>query len=226
MKASRVDYANGLARHPGGDVLHRVAIEDAVVLLVHVAQVRRERHVLQHARRMVSTSLFSNNSCLETAAAPAACAFSRVRFWLQATHSMPKALPIAATRAPMLPSPSTPRVFPASENPGARPSCHRPARMLRSPWASPLAAEMIRPHVSSTVESPPPAERVLLTGMPRSFSAWVSRLGERAPVRLTNFRLGSFSISARPNAVRSRIRQTASNDFSFCTASSLDRKGS
>jgi hypothetical protein len=39
-------------------------------------------------------------------------------------------------------------------------------------------------------------------------------------------RFGSFSISARPKAVRSRIRQTASNDSSFCTASSLDLKGS
>ena len=73
---------------------------------------------------------------------------------------------------------------------------------------------MISPQVSSTVESPPPAERVLLTGMPRSFSACVSRLGERAPVRLTNLRLGSFSISARGNGVRSRIRQTMSKGFS------------
>ena len=80
---------------------------------------------------------------------------------------------------------------------------------------------MIRPHVSSTVESPPPAERVLLTGMPRSFSACVSRLGERAPVRLTNLRFGSLSISARPNGVRSRIRQTASKGAS-CVAASFN----
>ena len=97
--------------------------------------------------------------------------------------------------------------------------------MLRSPFARPRAAAMIRPQVSSTVDSPPPAERVLLTGMPRSLRACVSRLGERAPVRLTNLRLGSFSISARGNGVRSRIRQTTSKGASCLAASSKEAKG-
>ena len=92
--------------------------------------------------------------------------------------------------------------------------------MLRSPFARPRAPAMMRPQVSSTVEVPPPAERVWLTGMPRALHASVSRLGERAPVRLMNFRFGRRSISAFGKAVRSRIRQTMSKGASCFAGSS------
>jgi hypothetical protein len=88
-------------------------------------------------------------------------------------------------------------------------------------FARPRAPAMISPQVSSTVEVPPPAERVWLTGMPRALHASVSRLGERAPVRLMNFRFGRRSISDFGKAVRSRIRQTMSNGAS-CFAGSCN----
>jgi len=138
---------------------------------------------------------------------------------------MPNASPMPATREPMLPRPSTPRRLRSSEKPGPSFSCHLPSRMLCSPLARPRAAEMMSPQASSTVDVPPPAERVWLTGMPRSLQACVSRLGERAPVRLTNLRLGSFAISERGSAMRSRIRHSASNGASFFAASFSEAKG-
>ena len=62
--------------------------------------------------------------------------------------------------------------------------------------------------------------------MPRSAAALSSRLAARAPVSTMNLRFGSFSISARGKAVRSRSRPRISNGASFCAASSTDLKAS
>ena len=79
---------------------------------------------------------------------------------------------------------------------------------------------------SSAVEALEPPPGVLLIGMPRSVAALSSRLLARAPVRTMNLRLGSFSISARGKAVRSRSRPSMSNGASFFAASSTEANGS
>ena len=62
--------------------------------------------------------------------------------------------------------------------------------------------------------------------MPRAAAALSSRLAARAPVSTMNLRLGSLSISAFGNAVRSRNRPSISNGASFWAASSTDLNGS
>ena len=78
----------------------------------------------------VSTSASDISAGLSTRAAPTSAARSAVRLGLQATTRMPKAAPTRATRAPRLPSPSTPSVLPSSPTPSA--TCQRPSRSARS----------------------------------------------------------------------------------------------
>ena len=59
-----------------------------------------------------------------------------------------------------------------------------------------------------------------VTRMPRSRAASESSPRLRAPVETMNFRFGSFSISSRPNGMRSRITMTMSNGCSAVAASS------
>ena len=60
----------------------------------------------------VTKSDWRSSSSLLTSVAPAACAFSAVRFWLQAITFMSIALAMRATRVPSLPSPMMPSVLP------------------------------------------------------------------------------------------------------------------
>src|SRR5258706_4078136 len=75
--------------------------------------------------------------------------FSAVRFSLQAITLMPKACPIRATSPPILPSPSTPNVFPFRSLPILR--CQPPERSDAFSAATWRALARMRAHVISIV---------------------------------------------------------------------------
>ena len=106
------------------------------------------------------------------------------------------------------------------------PSCQPPLRISRSPLARSRAHDISSAQVSSAVEALEPLPGVVLIGTPRSVAALSSRLDARAPVSTMNFRFGSFSISSRGKAVRSRSRPSMSNGASLRAASSTDEKAS
>ena len=163
-------------------------------------------------RCTVTTSAVAKSSCLETRRAPPAAAASSVRFWLQATTSMPKAGAIAATRLPRRPRPTTPRRRPARSVPS--PVCQPPAFIAASFCGMRWARARISAQVSSTV--PPPWLSVPQTMMPRSAAASRSIRMLRRPAVTMRRRSGSAAMTPRGRAVRSRIRQTASKPASAC----------
>jgi hypothetical protein len=88
----------------------------------------RERS--ERIRCRVRISACCSSSSLLTLVAPAAAAFSSVRFWLQPMSFIPKAAPTLATRLPRLPRPMTPSVIPSSAWPSF--TCQRPCRIAAS----------------------------------------------------------------------------------------------
>ena len=119
-----------------------------------------------------------------------------------------------------------PSRLPSSTTICSMPSCHLPARASRSALARSRAHIISSAQPSSAVDAFEPPPGVVEIGMPRSAAALSSRLAARAPVSTMNLRLGSFSISARGKAVRSRSRPRIWNGASFCAASSTDLKAS
>ena len=86
---------------------------------------------------------------LLTKVAPHSAARSGVRFWLQATTSMPKALPTAATCEPKRPNPSTPNTLPLTPMPTV--DCQRPALKAASSVGMYRSMDRMMPQVSSAV---------------------------------------------------------------------------
>jgi hypothetical protein len=102
-------------------------------------------------RCTVRTSDRLNSSSLDTSSAPNDSARSRDKFSLHAMTFIPKAVPTAATREPMLPSPSTPSTCPARSPPTDR--CHPPVLTELFSATIERIEAWISAQVSSTVGS-------------------------------------------------------------------------
>src|SRR5260221_11536115 len=119
---------------------------------LHQGELGRSDHPLVRllkTRWTVTTSASGNSVCLSTRVAPAALAFSSVRFWLQAITFMPKARPMRATSLPMFPSPTTPRLLPLRFEP--RLVCHPPALSEAASRSMPRMLARISDQVNSMV---------------------------------------------------------------------------
>ena len=142
-----------------------------------------------------TTSERRNSASLSTAVAPCSAARSEVRLGLQASTSMPKADPIRAIRAPVCPSPTSPRVRPSSSEPTV--GCHPPSRIDPTRPGRSRTVAKISAQASSTTGEPPPV--VPDTTTPRSAHVARSIAALRAPVVTSSRSAGSRASRLRGN---------------------------
>ena len=154
---------------------------------------------------------------------PCRRARSAVSRGLQAQTSIPKAWATSATRDPMAPSPTIPRVLPLS----SLPTCwdQPPSRISRSIASSLRQRAIISPKVSSTTAGTE-VPGVLVTTTRRVVAVLRSMLATPVPVIEMSRRLGSLRSRSAVNGVRSRMGITTSAGRRRSISSLSSRGGS
>src|ERR1700680_1007010 len=107
--------------------------------------VLRER--AEKPRKTPRTSADDTSASLVTLVTPSSAHRSSVRFWLQATTSMPNAFATGTIAPPRWPAPTRPRVLPASGM--GNEVCQPPARMPRSSMPVRFATAKMSAHAIS-----------------------------------------------------------------------------